>query len=80
MTRFWKTYRLRITDAHLLMVFRGGSPLSRRTISRRLGFLPRSVLSGLLFSAEQRGIIVRARPCEVGSNRHKLHIYKPVNA
>ena len=76
MTRFWKTYGLWIKDAHLHSVFRGTSPLSRRTIGKRLGDVPQRVLRAILFSAEQRGNLVRAHPCEVGSNKHKLHIYK----
>ena len=70
------TDRHRISDARLINLFKGPSPLSRRTIRHRLGSPPRAVVSAVLSSAEKRGVLERCRPSDLGSNRHRLHVYK----
>ena len=75
---FIYTDRHRISDARLVNLFKGPSPLSRRTIRHRLGSPPRAVVSAVLSSAEKRRILSRCRPIDLGSNRHRLHVYKLV--
>lgn len=80
MSALCNTTRTRISDETLLQLFKGGSPLSRRTMRRRLGSPSHAVLSAVLFSAEKRGILSRCRPSTLGSNRCKLHVYNRLNA
>lgn len=76
MSRFWKTYKYWIFQERLLKCFRGPSPLSRRTLKRRLGFPPRAVLSAVLFQAEQGGTLVRVSPAAAGNNSARFHLYQ----
>jgi hypothetical protein len=65
-----------ITDATLLSLFKA-SPLSRRTIRRRLGRPANSVVSAVLHSACKRGILHRVKPEDVGSSCSFVHVYAP---
>ena len=65
-----------ISDSQLIATFKGTSPLSRRTIRRRLKFPPNKVMSAILFDLVKRGILARVNPTNVGSNKHELHVYK----
>lgn len=65
-----------ISDEKLLGIFKA-SPLSRRTIRRRLGRPANSVISAVLYSACNRGIVHRVRPEDVGSGRRVVHAYAP---
>ena len=67
---------VRISDSQLIATFKGTSPLSRRTIRRRLKFPPNKVMSAILFDLVQRNILVRVNPPNVGSNKQELHVYK----
>ena len=67
---------MNISDEKLLSLFKA-SPLSRRTIRRRLGRPANSVVSAVIHSACNRGIIHRVRPENVGSGRRVVHVYSP---
>ena len=67
---------MNISDEKLLSLFKA-SPLSRRTIRRRLGRPANSVVSAVIHSACNRGIIYRVRPANVGSGRRVVHVYSP---
>jgi hypothetical protein len=67
---------MNISDEKLLSLFKA-SALSRRTIRRRLGRPANSVVSAVIHSACNRGIIHRVRPKDVGSGRRILHVYAP---
>lgn len=75
MTEIKSTCKSKVSDAELVSVFKK-SPLSRRTIRRRLGPLSRRLLSALLFSAVKRGVLQEVQPSEVGSNKYHLSLYK----
>jgi len=57
--------RTRISDEDLVQIF-GPSPLSRRRIRQLLGRPPNKVVSAVIFSAVERGIICKAIPLDVG--------------
>ena len=62
-----------ITMKDLLSVF-NESPLSARTIRRRLHESPRRV-AGALRQAIADNLIRRVNPIEVGSGKHKASVY-----
>lgn len=68
---------MHISDEILLSLFKA-SPLSRRTIRHRLGRPANSVVSAVLHSACNRGIIHRVRPKNIGSGRRVVHVYAPI--
>jgi len=78
MSRWWKTYCHPISTKRVLACFAHGSPLSRRTVRRRLGYPAQSVVSKVLFTAVEQGHLRRVQPVEVGSAKHFLHVYAPV--
>lgn len=73
-----RSQRGRITTQQLLAVFSGGSPLSRRTIRRRLDYPKNAVVSKLLYTAVEEGKLRRVEPVEVGSAKQVVHVYAPV--
>ena len=70
---------VRITDTQLLTIFQA-SPLSRRMIRRKLGRPANSVVSAVLYSACERGVVHKVRPSDIGSCRHSLHVYAPTHS
>ena len=61
-------------DEWLRQCFRGPSPLSRRTLRRRLRYPARAYLSAVLFSAEKRGLLGRTPP--PGNNSAKIKLFQ----
>lgn len=59
----------RISDEDLVQIF-GPSPLSRRRIRQLLGRPYNKVVSAVIFSAVERGIIFKVDPSAVGYGGH----------
>jgi len=66
--------RSRISDEDLVQIF-GPSPLSRRRIRQLLGHPPNKVVSAVIFSAVERGIISKVNPLDVGYGGHRRQCY-----
>lgn len=65
-----------ITDEQLLSTFRGPSPISKKTMRRRLKNPPNSVMCAVVDSAVKRNVLRRVVPYEIGSGKYKIHVYQ----
>ena len=74
----WHLNRFAVGFDWVEATFRGPSPLSRRTIWKRLGRPPRAVMSAILHSMLHNDFLRRVDPLEVGSNAESLHVYQIV--
>ena len=68
------SYSIYVDTDRLLRVF-GDSPLSHRTIRRRLGNPKRAVVTAVVSRAVQRGDLRRVLPEEVGSAKHSVGVF-----
>ena len=75
---FWQLNRFAVGSDWVEATFKGPSPLSRRTIRKRLGYPPRAVMSAILHSMLHNNFLRRVDPLEVGSNAESLHVYQIV--
>ena len=66
--------RTRISDEDLVQIF-GPSPLSRRRIRQLLGRPSNKVVSAVIFSAVERGVISKVNPSDVGYGGHRRSSY-----
>ena len=66
--------RSRISDEDLVQIF-GPSPLSRRRIRQLLGRPSNKVVSAVIFSAVERGVISEVNPSDVGYGGHRRSSY-----
>lgn len=69
---------MNITDEQLLFTFKGPSPISKKTMRRRLKNPPNAVMCAVVHSAVKRNVLCRVIPIEIGSNKHAIHVYQKI--
>ena len=69
---------MNIKDEQLLSTFKGPSPISKKTMRRRLKNPPNTVMCAVVHSAVKRNVLRRVVPDEIGSGKYTLHVYQKI--